>query len=779
MLSLKEILSDPKAWLWACEDVAEFYRVVTGNPSPLPETALSPYYLDGSKTLPCYRYTGIDTETYPDMATPLYVQASTNWRGTVVSKFVKVKDRAVLGDWWGRQFSWGFDPTRYVFHNARFDLDVLDKLGLYVPMDQVEDTMIAAYHLGLQQKLKVLASRLCGIEIPDYADLVQGATVKKAEAVLSEISLTAWDPEPPEHVWSKEPQEVWEYEEERIPCTSRKKGSIPCESCNPFGTFCKPPQDSNSDCSTCQGRFFYWLKKKRSGKKIIPGTENGYWREKKVRNAADVANSALERSPDKYFKVWKQLAERPQIRKAFGPAEMACLEDIPFDEARRYACLDSSATVSLWEILEPRLRATYGAWDAYRLDMATLPVIQDMERTGLRVDVDGLENLHEYFVRRKEEVEDAIFDLLGEEVDLGSSAQVATLLYDRLGLTPNSRTGGGQGSTDSKNLMAIATKHPVIKLILEWRGIEKNDGTYAVGIQDKERGGRIYPHLSFTRIPTGRFACSKPNLMAIPGRTEEGKRIKRCFLPDPGCKLVAGDYSQIEMRIAAHASRDSEMVRIFQDGEDMHTATAQLIFGISDPDLIDKDQHRKPSKIVNFGVLYGMGAKSLHNTLVAAGCDGWTEDKAEALIKRWFETFSGIANYFERRRQEARNYGYVTDCFKRRYMIPWAQSTNKWKIGEGLRKACNYVIQGAAQTVMKRGMVEMREVYEGFRKRGFVADPLIQIHDDMLFQVSTGAVGEFRGAFKETMEGATELLVPVVTETEVGDNWADMGKGGE
>jgi len=467
------------------------------------------------------------------------------------------------------------------------------------------------------------------------------------------------------------------------------------------------------------------------------------------------------------------LASRQMVESVLGPLHPCDLTDIPRDEFVTYSARDADATCRIWPILWAEIERL-GLEPTFWPDMGMTRMVLDMERVGMGIDVDKFAGLSAYYDMKMRGLSEKVSKVAGIPVNPGSTLQVGEMLYKLLKLPCVARTPKGAPSTDEETLKKLVSHHPVVKDIMEWRGYGKNKGTYADAIPLLARDGRVHADLKTTRVYTGRLSSANPNLMAIPVRSEEGIKIRQCFMARDGCSLVSGDYSQIEMRLAAHVSQDPEMLKIFRQGLDIHSQTASKIFGIP-VDRLDPVKHRSPAKTVGFGVLYGISAEGLLDQLIVAGCEGWNLKSCDGLIKEWFRVFKRIKDYFDGKIAEARRNGYVTDLFGRVYHIPEMKSALPHIREAGERQACNYPIQGGAQGVMKRGMVKMIPIYRGFRE-SCSCDPLLQIHDDLLWEVSDELVPVFIPLFKDAMETAVELSIPLEIEAKTGKSWGNMEK---
>lgn len=463
---------------------------------------------------------------------------------------------------------------------------------------------------------------------------------------------------------------------------------------------------------------------------------------------------------------------RKRIEAELGPLTRANISDIPLDEAVQYAARDADATLRIYPVLSQMVH-TEGLDGVLDVDIGVVPMVADMEQHGMPVDLGEFAKLSEEYAKRLREQEKVIHRMVGYPVLLSSPAQVSELLYKKLNLHTRVRTKSGGDSTGEKALSVLKDKHPVVPLILTHRSLDKLKCGFIDAIPKLTVDGMIHSDLSITRTYTGRLASSEPNLMNIPTRSMDGKRIRNCFIAPPGKTFIAGDYSQIEMRMAAHMSKDPFMCKVFLTGQDIHEQTASAIFGIPVAQL-DKMKHRYPAKRVGFGILYQIGPESLYDQLVMAGCEGWSVDKCRELIREWFRVYKGVRAYFNAKQAEARRTGMVRDCFGRLYRIPEIRSSQYWIRGEGERKACSYPIQGGAQGVEKRGMMKMQRVAQSWRKAGYYCWPVLQIHDDLLFLVDEAIRDGFCAQYEQVMENVVQLRVPVLLETQSGSRWGQM-----
>jgi len=340
--------------------------------------------------------------------------------------------------------------------------------------------------------------------------------------------------------------------------------------------------------------------------------------------------------------------------------------------------------------------------------------------------------------------------------------------------------GGGGGGTDNKILSRLSEmpaaigerKVEVIRLVQDYRSYVKLNGTYARPIpQMADAANRLHTTFRITRTSTGRLSSSSPNLMAQPVRSEEGKRVRDGYMAEDGCLLVSADYSQIELRVLAHASQDSRMLSIFREGLDLHKKTAADAFGVPMSEL--KGWQRRCAKTLNFGLAYGMQSEGLRSALATMGIN-WTARQCDDFRKEYFRLFPGVRTFMDATHDHAKRYGWVEDIFGRRRWIPGAKSGNKWLREEALREAGNHPIQSGAQGIIKRAMGELVPVYREWQRQGVVFQPLIQIHDSLEFECSTEYLETLVPLLLHIMETAVKLSIPVKVDAKVGRRWGSM-----
>jgi len=312
-------------------------------------------------------------------------------------------------------------------------------------------------------------------------------------------------------------------------------------------------------------------------------------------------------------------------------------------------------------------------------------------------------------------------------------------------------------------------------MVLDWRSIDTLLDKY-IRVLPRKIGadGRVHTKLSLARVPhSGRLASSNPNLLAQPVRTEDGARIRDGFVAEKGWKLVSFDYSQIEMRIMAHLSQDPSMLEIYKKGGDIHTETAREIFGVKEPDDM---KHRYPTKRINFGIIYGLTSMGLSRELMASGLPECTEDWCNRFIIQWFKLREGVKQFIDKTKNEARRFGYVQDMWGRKVLIPEVKSFFPYIREAGLRRAGNQPIQGGAQGVIKEAMRRLWPLIVEYRCEGVRIRPLLQIHDDLLFEMEEGDASIMAPIIQRVMETAVDLSVPMIVDAKIGDRWGSMKK---
>ncbi len=440
------------------------------------------------------------------------------------------------------------------------------------------------------------------------------------------------------------------------------------------------------------------------------------------------------------------------------------LMEAPIEAVKDYCCEDVDYTCRLKEhFVEPLHKQKLDKL-LHDVELPLLPILAHMERTGIYVDADEMHALNQSLGRKVGALKQKIFHEIGQEFNLNSPKQLSEVLYQKLGLKPPARTKS-EFSTSADVLEELSSQHPAVQLILEYRTLEKLRSTYTESLPQEihPKTGRIHCTFNQSMAATGRLSCQDPNLQNIPVRTTEGLAIRACFKPEKrGWRFVGADYSQIELRLLAHFSKDPELLRAFKHGEDIHTHTATLLFGVAKQDVTPEMRSR--AKTVNFGVLYGQGPFALSAQL------GISMHEASSFIKMYFEQYPAVADYFERCKEQVRVSGAAVTLTGRRRPIPEIHNKNPAIRAGAERLAVNTPLQGTAADLIKMAMIEIdREI----RKQQLKGSMILQIHDELIFEVPEEETATFQTLVKEKMEGVLSLNVPIETHISVGKNWAE------
>lgn len=455
------------------------------------------------------------------------------------------------------------------------------------------------------------------------------------------------------------------------------------------------------------------------------------------------------------------------IEELIGPRgkNQRNMRDLPPEEVYLYACEDADITLKLKNRLEQELKAEGAEHLFYEIEMPLVPVLVQMESDGVRLDSEALRQSSAHFASRLEETEQEIYRLAGERFNISSPKQVGEVLFDRLHITDKAKkTRSGQYITSEEVLQGFRHKHPIVGKILEHRGLKKLLGTYIDALPQlvNPRTGRIHTSFNQAVTATGRLSSSNPNLQNIPIRDEDGKEIRKAFIPDDGCEFFSADYSQVELRIMAHLSQDPHMIEGFREGDDIHTATAAKIYKVS-PDEVTADMRRK-AKTANFGIIYGISVFGLAERLDVS------RQEARELIDGYFDTYRSIKEYMERCIAEARERGYVETVFGRKRYLPDINSHNAVVRGYAERNAINAPIQGSAADIIK---VAMARIHRRFQSNNLKAKMILQVHDELNFSVPASEKQEVERIVIEEMENAYRMLVPLRADCGWGKNWLE------
>lgn len=421
----------------------------------------------------------------------------------------------------------------------------------------------------------------------------------------------------------------------------------------------------------------------------------------------------------------------------------------------------AACSLRLVPMLQRKLATENLATLFHDVELPLVRVLAKMEFAGVRVDVAALERLSSHLDQRLKCGAEGIHRLAGRPFNINSPQQLGTILFDKLALPMTKKTKTGY-STDMEVLSALAPLHPLPAEVLRYRTLMKLKNTYVDALPRlvNPESGRIHSSYNQMGTVTGRLSSSEPNLQNIPVRTEEGRAIRRAFVGDRGCHLLSADYSQIELRILAHYSRDKGLVDAFRSREDVHLRTAAEVFGV-DLKGVTADMRRQ-AKTINFGIIYGMSAFGLAREL------GIPQATARAFIQRYFERYPGIRAYVEQTPLQARQQGFVTTIFQRRRFLPDLSSRNRNLRQFAERTAVNTPIQGSAADVIKLAMVRIDAALE---ERGLTARMTMQVHDELVFEVQREALPEVAALVREGMESVVALDVPLVVSVGHGPNW--------
>jgi len=439
---------------------------------------------------------------------------------------------------------------------------------------------------------------------------------------------------------------------------------------------------------------------------------------------------------------------------------------VPLDKARDYAAEDADITLRLHQVLKPRLVGEHMCTVYETIERPLVPVVAAMERTGILVDPEQLKALSDDFSRRIADDESEIHDLAGEAFNIGSPKQLGEILFDRLGLPGGKKTKTGGYSTDSGVLEPLADSHEIVSKVLSWRQLSKLKSTYTDALleQINPRTKRVHTSYMMAGAQTGRLASTDPNLQNIPIRTEEGRKIREAFIAPPGHTLISLDYSQIELRLVAEMAGLESLRQAFLDGQDIHAMTASQVFDVPMAEMTPETRRR--AKAINFGIIYGISAFGLSRQL---GC---SQGEAKAFIDAYFERFPGIRDYMDAMKEQAKATGFVETLFGRKVHLSGINDRNPAKRGYAERQAINAPLQGSAADIIKRAMIRVPPALAGAQ---LPAKMLLQVHDELLFEVPDDWVDRTVEVVREVMENATmpvrSLSVPLVVDAGSGENW--------
>ena len=441
------------------------------------------------------------------------------------------------------------------------------------------------------------------------------------------------------------------------------------------------------------------------------------------------------------------------------------MRDLDPKDVYLYACEDADITLKLKNVLEKELKENDAERLFYDIEMPLVPVLVNIERNGVLLDTEALQQSSAHFTAQMEQIEKEIYELAGETFNIASPKQVGEVLFDKLKIIEKAKkTKTGQYVTSEEVLESLRHKHPVVEKILEHRGLKKLLGTYidALPLLINPRTGRVHTSFNQTVTATGRLSSSNPNLQNIPIRDENGKEIRKAFIPDEGCLFFSADYSQIELRIMAHLSEDKNMIDAFLSNHDIHAATAAKIYKIDLKD-VGSDMRRK-AKTANFGIIYGISVFGLAERMNV------DRKEAKELIDGYFETYPGVKAYMDKSIQVAQEKGYVETIFHRKRFLPDINSRNAVVRGYAERNAINAPIQGSAADIIK---VAMARIYQRFQTEGIQAKMILQVHDELNFSVPVNEKERVEEIVIEEMEKAYRMHVPLKADCGWGKNWLE------
>lgn len=455
------------------------------------------------------------------------------------------------------------------------------------------------------------------------------------------------------------------------------------------------------------------------------------------------------------------------IEELIGPRgrNQKNMRDLPPTDIYEYACEDADITLRLKNVLEPKLDEAGVARLFHDIEMPLVGVLADMELNGVCLDTEALHETSEVFNKRMTAIEQHIYELAGEQFNISSPRQVGDILFGKMKIVDKpKKTKTGQFVTSEEVLQQLRSKSPIIDEILNYRGLKKLLSTYVDALPKliNPRTGRIHTSFNQTVTATGRLSSSDPNLQNIPVRDDDGKEIRKCFIPEPGCLFFSADYSQIELRIMAHLSEDENMIEAFREGFDIHAATAARIWHKDIGEVTPAE--RKKAKQANFGIIYGITTYGLAQRMDISN------GEARDLIDGYFLTFPRVEAYMEQAKETARKQGYAETLFHRRRYLPDINSHNATVRGFAERNAINAPIQGSEADIIKVAMVR---IHHRFKAEGIRSKMILQVHDELNFSVFPEEKEQVERIVIEEMQGAYKLRVPLVADAGWGKNWLE------
>ena len=441
------------------------------------------------------------------------------------------------------------------------------------------------------------------------------------------------------------------------------------------------------------------------------------------------------------------------------------MRDLPPESVYKYACEDADITLKLKNVLEKELEASGASKLFYEIEMPLVPVLAYMEKNGVRIDTNALKETSQHFTLRMNQIEQEIYELAGTKFNVSSPKQVGEILFDRLKIVDKAKkTKTGQYVTSEDTLEGLRHKHEIVGKILDYRGLKKLLSTYidALPLLINPRTGRIHTSFNQTVTATGRLSSSNPNLQNIPIRNEDGKEIRKAFIPEEGCEFFSADYSQIELRIMAHLSGDQNMIEAFHEGNDIHAATAAKVYKIG-IDEVSREQRSK-AKTANFGIIYGISVFGLAERMNVP------RSEAKELIDGYFQTYPQIKEYMEKSIERARINGYIETIFGRKRYLPDINSHNAVVRGYAERNAINAPIQGSAADIIKVAMIR---IFHRFQTENIQSKMILQVHDELNFSVLKEEKEKVQSIVIEEMEKAYKMQVSLCADCGWGNNWLE------
>jgi len=460
-----------------------------------------------------------------------------------------------------------------------------------------------------------------------------------------------------------------------------------------------------------------------------------------------------------------------EIKELIGTgAKQLTMDRVPVEQVTPYAAADVDLTLQLAEQLEPELRQHEQLWQIFQdLELPLIYVLKDMELAGIKLDIDALRQMSQEMTGRLGELERDICEIAGLQFNINSTQQLSDVLFGKLALPTAGlrKTKSGHYSTAADVLESLRGLHEIVELILEHRSLAKLKSTYidALPALANPATGRVHTNYNQIGISTGRVSSSEPNLQNIPVRSEQGREIRRAFVAEPGCKLIAADYSQVELRILAHITQDPGLLQAFAEDEDIHAATAATVLGIPMAE-VTKNQ-RRIAKTVNFGLIYGQTAFGLAVTT------GMSQNEARDFIKTYFEKYPGVKQYVSATEKMALDRGYVATLRGRRRDFSRLASLTGPQRAQAMREAINMPIQGTAADIMKQAMINL---HAELKKRRLQTRMLLQVHDELVFEAPEEEIDAVVPLIREIMCDAYDLRAPLKVEIETGQNWLEMEK---